>query len=63
MADRSNDKKEDQIRVVDDEPAEVVRLDAGKVSPLEKKGKIAHAVLASGARSGVVRRACREESI
>jgi hypothetical protein len=53
MADRSNDKKEDQIRMVDDEPAEVVRLDAGKVSPLEKKGKIAHAVLASAPeRSG-----------
>lgn len=46
MADKSNDSEEDQIRVVDEDPAEVVRLDSAKVSPLEKKGKIANAVLA-----------------
>ena len=62
MADRSNDKKEDQIRVVDEELVEVVRLDASKVSPLEKKGKISNAVLAPALEPSVTTKPVEERS-
>jgi hypothetical protein len=46
MAEEPNNSKEDQIRVIDEEPVDVVRLDVGKMSPLEKKGKMSNTVLA-----------------
>ena len=39
MADRSSEKREDEIRVVGEPVEEVVRLDVVKVDPLKKKGK------------------------
>lgn len=41
MADQDKENGVDEIRVVEDIPDEVVRLDAPKRAPLEKKGKIA----------------------
>lgn len=41
MAEDSSDQKEEQIRVIEELEEVVVRLDVAKMSPLEKKGKMA----------------------
>jgi len=47
MADESIEKREDEIRIIEEPVEEVVRLDVSKIDPLEKKGKIASDVLTS----------------
>ena len=46
MAEGSKESRKDQIRVVDEVPTEVVRLDVERVRPLKKKGGIPEVVLA-----------------
>ncbi len=41
MADKGKEKRDDKIRVIEESPDEIVRLDAPKRSPVEKKGMIA----------------------
>lgn len=41
MADKGKRTRDDEIRVIEETPEEVVRLDAPKRGPVEKKGKIA----------------------
>lgn len=46
MAEGSKESRKNQIRVVDEVPTEVVRLDVERVGPLKKKGGMSEAVLA-----------------
>lgn len=46
MAEGSKESRKNQIRVVDEVPTEVVRLDVERVAPLKKKGVMPEAVLA-----------------
>ena len=46
MAEGSKENRKDQIRVVDEMPTEVVRLDVERMMPLKKKGGIPEVVLA-----------------
>ena len=46
MAERSNENRKDQIRVVDEVPTEVVRLDVERVELTKKKGVIPEVLMA-----------------
>ena len=46
MAKHSKEESSDELRLVEEAPEEVVRLDAPKMAPLEKKGVLSSAVVA-----------------
>jgi hypothetical protein len=62
MAERSNENRKDQIRVVDEVPTEVIRLDAEKEGSLKKKGGIPNAVLAPAEESTTQENSSEENS-
>jgi hypothetical protein len=51
MGEGSKQNRKDQIRVVDEVPSEVIRLDVERARPLKKKGVISEVVMASEVES------------